>query len=163
MGKYAIILNTEDNSFINKIIDDINKRLNIESILPPHCTVFVFEANDEIVKKFRAIEVKSIVLKCLEISTFEGYNNTIYIEIEKNKELLEVYEYYLHYLKDIELDKYSLLENYIPHITLATHLTKEQLEMAKEECQGQIIPSVIKVMSIAIVNDEFKMTKRRTK
>lgn len=163
MSKYAIILNTEKNEFIDKTIDDINNKLKIESLLPPHCTVIIIEANEEVVKKFKAIEVKSITLNCLEIKTFEGDNNTIYIEVGKNKELLDVYNYYKEYFKDYKLDLFSELEKYTPHITLATHLTKEQLNEAKEIVKGEIIPKVIKVKSIAIVNSDFEMVKRRLK
>ena len=155
MSNYAIILNTIENEFINKVIDDINKALNTKSILPPHCTILLFEGDNQSVKKFKAIEVKSLTLNCLGLATFEGDNNTIYIQLEKNKELIDVYNYYLESFKEYEISDFSKFDNYIPHITLATHLSDDEFKIAKEIAEKAMLPKVIKIQSVSIVNSDY--------
>jgi 2'-5' RNA ligase len=98
------------------------------ALIPPHLTLkTVFESSDGEIKgisnKLRQIAEnhKPIHLKIAKVSSFQPVNNTIYLKVEQNPELNDLYKKLNEELPDVE-SKYK----FVPHITIGQKLSNDE-------------------------------------
>ncbi len=160
--QFAIVLGFDKIKQIDDAVDKIAKEVNpffTDSGYFPHVTLIVYEAdNVDSVKKFYQIRPFKLSIKTQGISGFFGEKSTVYIEVEKTKDLEKLHDKYLR-ITDIQLSDFYSTENYHPHITLATDLNEEQLPLAKAIAENIKVPKTIQPTHVSLIDSTSKPYK----
>lgn len=160
--QFAIVLGFDKIKQIDEAVDKIGKEVNpffVDSGYFPHVTLILYEAeNVDSVKKFYQIRPFKLSIKTKGISGFNGEKSTVFIDVEKDKDLLKLHDKYLR-ITDIELSDYYKTENYHPHITLATDLTTEEVLKAKEIAESIKVPKSIQPTHVSLIDATAKPYK----
>jgi len=160
--QFAIVLGFDKIKQIDEAVERIAKEVNPffnESGYFPHVTLIVYEADSvESVKKFYAIRPFRLQIKTKGVGGFKGEKSTVFIDIEKDKDLAKLHDKYLR-ITDIQLSDYSTIENYHPHITLATDLTEEESIAAKQIAESIRVPKAITPTHVSLIDATSKPYK----
>jgi 2'-5' RNA ligase len=160
--QFAIVLGFDKIKQIDDAVERIAKEVNpffTDAGYFPHVTLIVYEAdNVDSVKKFFAIRPFKLSIKTKGISGFRGEKSTVFIDIEKDKDLMKLHDKYLR-ITDIQLSEYSTSENYHPHITLATDLSSEERATAEMIAESIRVPKSITPTHVSLIDATAKPYK----
>lgn len=157
--QYSIVACFQSIKLIDEAIGKLNNALAIKSLLSPHVTLVTFgsEVPATVLATFMDIVPFKTTANFGGIGTFESEkNNTIFLNVKKTAEWLRLYHQYSHEFSGCDVDNFSLEKEYHPHVTLATHLTKEQITIAKAIIGEILIDPYVPIKSIALIDESYK-------
>ena len=124
---------------INKVAYKCGNNFMIDNNVPPHITISAFQSDEEervveILDKVIKNNIKSGMITFASIGSFKS--SVIFLAPILNEYLHELSENIyegVYSLKDVSISKFYLPFQWMPHITIAKKLTREELLLAFEE------------------------------
>lgn len=160
--QFAIVLGFDKIKQIDEAVDKLSKEVNpffVDSGYFPHVTLILYEAdNVDSVKKFYQIRPFKLQIKTGGIQHFSGEKNTLFLDVEKDKDLMKLHDKYLR-ITDITLSSFYEEENYHPHITLATDLSDDELTKGYELIEGMRFPKSLTPTHVSLIDATSKPYK----
>lgn len=142
-------------SFIKQIAKHTGNRTMLEGNVPPHITVAAFQTDSEVHAKeiFRnaSKQIAADTIQWVSVGTF--FPGVIYITPVLNEylnQLSVIYNKEIMKCESVQSNKRYQPFHWIPHSTLAKHLTKEQMQKAFEVMQNQFGPFKSRITKVGL-------------
>ena len=158
---YLVSIYFDDNTmrkiqgYINKVAKNSGNNFMIDNNVPPHITIAGFQSNNE----NNVIEVLDKIIKNLDIGdiTFASIgifkSSVIYLAPVLNQYLhklsLDIHEN-LSLINCIEINKFYILFNWMPHVTIAKKLNREELFLGLEQIEKSFSIFTGKITKISL-------------